>query len=187
VTEPGSRSASGFTYLGERVIHEGVVVRLVEGAFLDPDGQRMQRDIVRHPGAVGVIALRDDEVVLVRQYRGAVHREMLEIPAGKLDVDGEAPERAAVRELEEEVGLRARSLEMLCQLHCSVGFCDELLTVYLTTDFETVAPSQVGNEERYMTVEWMPLDAVSAALSDGTITDAKTLVGLHALLRRLGR
>lgn len=185
--EPGSRSASGFTYVGEKVIHQGVIVRLVEGQFLDPDGQPMRRDIVRHPGAVAVVALQNDEVALVRQYRGAVHNEMLELPAGKLDVEGEAPELAAARELEEEVGLRPQALEFLCQIHCSVGFCDELLKIYFTTEFITVDSARVGAEEQHMAVEWMSLDEVSVALVDGRITDAKTVVGLQAILRRLGR
>ena len=185
--EPGSRSASGFTYIGEQTLHEGVVVRLVEGEFLDPEGQPMRRDIVRHPGAVAVVAIAEDQVALVRQYRGAVHAEMLELPAGKLDVAGEALEHAAARELEEEVGLRPKSLDFLCRIHCSVGFCDELLTIFLTTDFVEVDAARVGVEERHMSVEWMPLDSVAAALDNGTITDAKTVVGLQATLRRLGR
>ena len=185
--EPGSTSASGFTFIGERVLHEGYVISLAEGEFETPEGERMTRDIVHHPGAVAVVAIDADEVILVRQYRAALHDDLLEIPAGKRDIAGEPPELTAARELEEEVGLRPTNLEPLAGFHNSVGFCDEFVHIYLATDFETVPVDHDGPEEAHMTIERWSLDDVAAGLSDGRITDAKTLIGLHAALRRLGR
>ena len=185
--EPGSTSASGFTFVGERAIYDGFVIRVVEGEFETPEGDRVLRDVVRHPGAVAVVAIDGDEVVLVRQYRAALHTDLLELPAGKRDVDGEPPEITAARELEEEVGLRPLDLEFLTGLHCSVGFCDEYVHIFLATQFESVPVEHDGPEEAHMTIERWSLDDASAGLADGRISDAKTLIGLHAALRRLGR
>ena len=183
----GSTSASGFTHLADEEIYDGFVIQVVNGVFTTPEGDRIERDIVRHPGAVAVVAVDGDDVVLVRQYRAALHTELLELPAGKRDVDGEAPEVTAVRELEEEVGLRPGSIEFLTGMHCSVGFCDEYVHIFYATDFEAVPVDHDGPEERHMTIERLPLDDLAAALADGRITDAKTMVGLGAVLRHLGR
>lgn len=183
----GSTSSSGFTHLGDEEIYDGFVIQVVNGVFTTPEGERIERDIVRHPGAVAVVAVDGDEVVLVRQYRAALHSELLEIPAGKRDVDGEPPADTAIRELEEEVGLRPASIEFLTGMHCSVGFCDEYVHIFYATDFEAVPVDHDGPEERHMTIERIRLDDVPAALADGRITDAKTMVGLGAVLRHLGR
>ena len=185
--EPGSTSASGFTFIGERLLHEGYVISVGQGEFETPEGERITRDIVHHPGAVAVVAIDGDEVILVRQYRAALHADVVEIPAGKRDVAGEPPEVTAVRELEEEVGLRPIDLQPLTGFHNSVGFCDEYVHVFLATEFETVPVDHDGPEEAHMTIERWSLDDAEAGLSNGQITDAKTLIGLHAALRRLGR
>ena len=187
MTTDGSTSASGFTHVGDELIYDGFVIEVVNGVFTTPEGERIERDIVRHPGAVGVVALDGEEVVLVRQYRAAIHDDLLEIPAGKCDVAGEPPEVTAVRELEEEVGLRPATIESLGGMHCSVGFCDEYIHLFLATDFEAVPVDHDGPEEQHMTIERWSLDEIVAGLSDGRITDAKSLVALGAVLRRLGR
>ena len=187
MTIQGSTSAFGFTFVDEREIYDGFVIRVVEGEFETPEGHRVNRDIVRHPGAVGVVAIDNDEIVLVRQYRAALHTEVLEIPAGKRDVDGEPPAATARRELIEEVGLEPASLEFLTGMHCSVGFCDEYIHIYLATDLRVRSVAHEGPEEHHMTIERWPLDEALAAVGDGRITDAKTMVGLHTALRRLDR
>lgn len=187
MTIPGSRSESGFRFVGEREIHDGYVIRLVEGEFETPDGHTMMRDIVRHPGAVGVVAVDDDDTILVRQYRAPIHTEILEIPAGRRDVEGEPPELTARRELVEEVGLQAGSMVPIGGFHNSVGFCDEYIHLFLATDLSSVPTDHDGPEEAHMTVERMALADVAAAIDDGTISDAKTVIGLLAALRHLGR
>ncbi len=177
----------GFVHVSEREIHRGFVITLVDGRFLTPEGETIERDIVRHPGAVAVVPIDGDHVLLVRQYRAAVGREVLEIPAGKLDVDGEAPEVAAVRELEEEVGMTTPRLIHLSSFFNSVGFSDEYSHVYLATDLTPVPTDRQGPEEAHMAIEGMPVGEVAEAISDGRIEDAKTIIGLLAALRLLGR
>ncbi len=177
---------SGFTKLGERVVHRGHLVTMAEATFADPDGEEFERDIVRHPGAVSVVPLLDGgaTVVLVRQYRSAIEGLLLEIPAGKLDVDGEAPEAAAARELEEEVGYRAGRLERLAEFYNSPGFSDEHSIIYAAADLEACELSAQGVEERHMSIEHVALVDVPAMIADGRLVDAKTIIGLTLVLLR---
>ena len=173
----------GFRKVSEEAIHVGAVVSLAVGTFEAPDGVRFERDVVHHPGAVSVVPLLgDDTVVLVRQYRAAMDAELLEIPAGKRDVDGEPPEVTAARELQEEVGLRAGRLEKLCEFLNSPGFCDEHSPVYLARDLEVVEAEAVSLEEQYLTIEHHRLADVPAMIGRGDIVDAKTIIGLSATL-----
>ena len=119
-----------------------------------------------------------DEVVLVRQYRAAVDLEILEIPAGKRDVAGEAPELTAHRELAEEVGLTAGRLVKLAEFYNSIGFSDELSHVFLGTELSPVPDDRQGEEEEHMTVERIRLDDVPALVAAGELVDAKTVIGL---------
>ncbi len=147
----------------------------------------MERDVVHHPGAVAVVALDGNDVVLVDQYRPVLERQMLELPAGKLDVPGEDRLAAARRELVEEAGYDAPDLEELGSFYNSVGFCDEHTTIYLATELMPAIPLAVSIEEEYLTVKRVSLDGVEELIVDGTITDAKTVIGLLWTLRRLGR
>lgn len=179
--------SGGFRALGEQVVFDGHVISLVTATFEAPDGTEFEREIVRHPGAVSVVPVVDGSVILVRQYRAAVGRELLEIPAGKRDVEGEPPEVTANRELAEEVGYRAGQLEKLIEFDNSVGFSDEHSIVYLGRDLEPAPRELHGIEEEHMTVEVVPLDDVAELIERGAITDAKTVIGLTLALRRLGR
>lgn len=179
---------AGFRSLGEAEIYRGAVIRLVQGRFAAPDGTEFDRDLVRHPGAVSVVPVVEGRsVLLVRQFRAAVGRELLEIPAGKRDVAGEPPEETAQRELVEEVGRRAGRLEKLAEFYNSPGFCDELSHVYLGLDLTEAEPDAQGVEEQHMTVEEVALDGVLGLIAAGEITDAKTIIGLTLALAHLGR
>jgi 8-oxo-dGTP pyrophosphatase MutT (NUDIX family) len=174
-----SHDDGGFQQLGERALHEGAVIRLVEGSFAAPDGTVFERDIVRHPGAVAVVPLdARGHVTLVRQFRAALDQLVIEIPAGKRDVAGEPPEVTAGRELVEEVGLSAGSLELLTTFHNSVGFSDEACAVYLATDLSPAEMARDGIEERYLEVLHLPLGDAVQLVEDGVVTDAKTVIGL---------
>lgn len=182
------REAGGFRMESEREVYSGRVFSVAVGTFRAPDGSIFDRDLVHHLGAVGIVPLLEDgTVVLVRQYRAPVDRELLEIPAGLCDVDGEPPEVTARRELVEEVGLRAGALDLLTRFHNSPGFADEAVRVYLATDLSTAVQDLQGPEEQHMTVERMPLDEAMRLVGTGAITDAKTLIGLSLTLRKLGR
>jgi ADP-ribose pyrophosphatase len=135
-----------------------------------------------------VVPLLDDgRVVLVRQYRAPIDRLLLEIPAGIRDVGGEPPVETARRELAEEVGLEASSIELLCEFDNSAGFSDERVLVYLATGLSSVVDARQGIEEQHMTVEHVDLADVDALIRDGELTDAKSVIGLTLTLRRLGR
>jgi ADP-ribose pyrophosphatase len=152
-----------------------------------PDGSQLERDVIRHPGAVAVVPVLDDgRAVLVRQWRAAVGESVLEIPAGLRDVAGEPTEETARRELAEEVGYRSTGeLVHLSSFWTAVGLLDEVCHVFLATDLEPCAPSPHGAEEEAMTVELVALDDVPAMVADGRLRDAKTVIGLLLARERL--
>lgn len=175
-----------FENLGDQLIHEGYIISLNRSTFRAPDGTLFERDVVRHPGAVSVVPVFDNgDVVLVSQFRAPLARLMIEIPAGKRDVDGEAPETCALRELKEEVGLDATSLEKLVVFHNSVGFSDEEGIIYLATGLTEGDKDVDGVEERFMTSMRVPLDEALAMIDRQEITDAKTVLGLTLAANRL--
>jgi ADP-ribose pyrophosphatase len=150
-----------------------------------PDGERFEREIVHHPGAVAMVPLHEDRTLtLVHQFRAAVDDTMWEIPAGMRDVADELPEDTAQRELAEEVGLRAGRLEYVARFHNSVGFSDESVVIYLATELSEVEDDRQEAEEEAMDVERVPLATALAMVDDGRITDAKTVVALLTLARR---
>ena len=116
-----------FRKVDEVVLHHGYIFDLVRAEFVSPEGESFSRDIVRHPGAVSVVPVAEDgRVIMVRQYRPALDRFILEIPAGKRDVADEPPEDTAQRELGEEIGVRAGSLQLLGTFANAPGFSDEM-------------------------------------------------------------
>ena len=169
---------AGFRKLDERIVWSGTLVSAGTGTFVDPEGTEFERDVVHHPGAVVVVPVVDGEVILVRQYRAAVDRELLEVPAGKRDVADEAVELTAARELEEEVGMRAGSMVRIAEFYNSPGFCDEHSFLFLATDLEPCATSFQGHEEQHMTIERVPLDSVPGLIASGQLVDAKSIIGL---------
>lgn len=156
--------------------------------------------MIHHPGAVVAVPLvegpRGPEALCVRQFRAAVRRSLLELPAGKLDVEGEDPDAAMVRELAEEIGRRPGRLVKLASFWNSPGFCTELTHVYAALDLEECArpgfPLEEGGvpgvtvEERHMTIESVPLADAGRLVAGGAIADAKTIVGLMLAERFLG-
>ncbi|HEX7167989.1 MAG TPA: NUDIX hydrolase, partial [Acidimicrobiales bacterium] len=149
-----------FKKLGEREIYKGARITVVSASFESPDGERFERDVVHHPGAVGIVPVVDEgtAVLLVRQFRAPVDRELLEIPAGLRDRADEPTIETARRELVEEVGMRAGRLERLCEFVNSPGFCDEVVQVFLATGLRDVPDDRQGIEERAMVVVRVPLE-----------------------------
>ena len=175
-----------FRKLGERMVWSGTLVSAGTGTFVDPDGNEFERDVVHHPGAVVVVPVVDGEVILVRQYRAAIDRELLELPAGKRDVADEPVELTAHRELEEEVGMRAASMVKLAEFYNSPGICDEHSFLFLATDLTPCATSFQGHEEQHMTVERVALDRVPDLIASGELVDAKSIIGVCLAGQRLG-
>lgn len=179
--------SGGFRHLGDEVRDEGWRIRLVTASFEAPDGERFTRDVVRHPGAVAVVPVTDrGTALLVRQYRGAVDAELLEIPAGTRDHDGEDPAETASRELAEEVGVRADAMVPLCTMYNTPGFCDEETIVYLATGLSECPTGRQGPEEGAMTVHEVALAEVDRMVAEGTLIDGQTILGLLLARAHLG-
>ncbi|HEY4377054.1 MAG TPA: NUDIX hydrolase [Acidimicrobiales bacterium] len=162
--------------------------RLVTATFADADGSTFTRDVVRALQVVAMVPLLADgvSVLLVRQYRGPLDAELAEIPAGLCDVDGEALEATARRELVEEAGLEAGSLEQIARIHPAAGFTDQVVHLYLAQDLTQVPDDRQGPEEAAMTTEVVALAEVPAMIADGRLTDGKTVVGLLLARELLG-
>jgi 8-oxo-dGTP pyrophosphatase MutT (NUDIX family) len=168
----------GFRRTGGEEKYDGKVLKLRVDRFVhDDDGEEVEREVVVHPGAVAMVAHDGEHVYLVRQPREAVGEQaLLEVPAGKLDEEGEEPLDTAKRELIEEIGKGAREWEHLVTAWSSPGFTDERYHVYLATDLYDAEPDEDPSEnERIEIVPW-PLDKLDEAIEQ--TTDAKSLIGL---------
>ena len=185
-----TQPVGGFVSSSLTSVHDWAMWSLVRGDFTDPDGERFERSFVVSPGAVGAVAVDDSphqRVVLVRQYRPALHRITLEIPAGMRDKEGEDPRITAERELREEVGLEAVEWTRLGTHISAPGISDSRVEIFLARQLRRVALDRHGPEERHMTVEEIPFVEALAMVVDGRIDDAKTVIGLllaDRLLRR---
>lgn len=181
---------TGFHHLGDVDVHQGYVWKVVVAEFESPTGEQFRRDIVRSPGAVGVVPLVFDaeglpSVVLVRQYRPPYQRNLIEIPAGMRDVPAEPPAETGRRELIEEAGLEAGQMLHLLDMIPSPGMTDSVCSIFLATGCTVVEHDRHGPEEEQMELLHLPLEDALAMIDRGEISDAKTVVGLLATDRRL--
>ena len=173
--------SSDFEQTGSRTVYTGYQATIYKRTFRHEDGEEVVREVVGHPGAVAVVAHDDENLWLVRQPREAVGlSDMLELPAGKCDVEGEPLLETARRELAEEIGKGAGRWEHLISFHSSPGFSDEQVHVYLATELRDES-AHVEENERIDIVRH-PLAELDALLAQ--ITDAKTLIGLYEFRRR---
>jgi 8-oxo-dGTP pyrophosphatase MutT (NUDIX family) len=165
-----------FQAIGSEVEWEGGIIRAGSERFRYPDGTEVTRDKVWHPGAVGILAVDDEHVWLTRQPREVIgDPASLEIPAGKLDVPGEAPLETGKRELAEEIGKRAEHWDELFAFFTSPGFSDERVWVYLATDLSDESGHQLDDDERIEIVAW-PLTRLDEAIDQ--CEDSKSLIAL---------
>ncbi len=183
-------SDDGFRRIGERQVHQGHIWQVVVAEYEAPDGSRFVRDVVRSPGAVGIVPVLFDpegnpSVVLVRQWRPAYERELWEIPAGIRDVPGEPPEVTAGRELAEEVGYEAARVVKLAEMLPSPGLTDSVTHIYLGTELSPTERQLHGPEEEHSTMAHIPFGEAIAMVESGEIADAKTCFGLLLTERRL--
>lgn len=183
-------STDGFRRLSEHRVHQGHVWHVAVADFAAPDGSEFRRDIVRSPGAVGIVPLLFDpegqaSVVLVSQYRPPYDEVVIEVPAGMRDIEGEDTDAVAHRELQEEVGLAAGRLVLLGEIYPSPGMTDSVTTLYLATHLTAVEPDRQGPEEEYMEVLHFPLDTALGMIDGGQIRDAKSVAGLLLTERHL--
>ena len=173
-----------YEVLARETVYEGRVISLELDTVAMPGGGDSVREIVRHPGAVAVVAVDDeDRVVLVRQYRHPLGEHLWELPAGLRDADGEPPLETAKRELAEEALLSAARWSLLATSYNSPGFCDETVLVYLAEELSDVERPEgfvVEHEELDMAVERIPLDDAVQRVFDGDIRNASAVIGLLA-------
>jgi 8-oxo-dGTP pyrophosphatase MutT (NUDIX family) len=176
--------SSRFEQTSCETVHDGAFITLQRRTYRHEDGEEVTRDVVVHPGAVGVVVLDGDRLWLVRQPREAVDApDLLELPAGKLDEEGEGPLETAKRELAEEIGKRAEHWEDLGSFYTSPGFTSEEVFLYLATGISDAETAPDVHEEERIDVETRPLSELDAILAE--TKDAKTLIGLMRLRARL--
>ena len=157
----------------ERLIYKGSFLNIVNVDVTLPDGKSVSRDIVKHPGATAIIAFLDEEnIVLVEQFRLALNKTMLEIPAGKIDKNEEIIE-CAKRELQEETGYIASKLEYLGCLATAPGFCDEIIYLYKASDLKVGKKNE--DEDEFTNVKIMNINKVKDMIKKGEIIDGKTI------------
>ncbi len=163
--------------IDRKLVHKGHIINFYEDTMRLPDGREVVWDIVGHKGASAVMAKKKNgNYLMVRQYRDAVQRETLEIPAGGKDSAQEDPMLTAKRELEEETGYRSEKLKLLTSLQTTVGFCEEVIDIYLATDLEK--GEQHLDEDEYMNIEEYSLDELVAKVFSGEIRDGKTIAAI---------
>lgn len=167
------------------VVFEGKIWNVRRETF-ELGEQQLTRDFIAHPGAVAVLALNDqDEVLMIRQYRHAVREILWEIPAGLLDVAGESDQAAAERELLEETGYRAASIEPLLSYYTSPGGSSELKRIFVARDVEYLGRPEVADgEEREMTVHWVPFAEVLDSVLKSEIKNPSAVVAILALAQQ---
>jgi ADP-ribose pyrophosphatase len=178
--------SSRFERTGSETIFEGKFFSVERGHFRHEDGSDAARELVTHPGAVGIVVLDGEQLWLVRQPREAVGvPDLLEIPAGKLDEEGEDPLETAKRELAEEIGKQAEDWEPLGSFYTSPGFTSEEIHLFLATGISDVQERPEVEEDERIDVEVVPLSELDALLASNK--DSKTLVALARLKARLGK
>jgi 8-oxo-dGTP pyrophosphatase MutT (NUDIX family) len=177
--------SSRFERIGSETLFDGKFISVRRDTFRHEDGAVVDRELVTHPGAVGVVVLDDADMLwLIRQPREAIGvPDLLEIPAGKLDVEGEDPLEAAKRELAEEIGKQAAHWASLGPFYTSAGFADEIIHLFLATGVSDIDERPHVEEDERIDVELRPLADLDAILAEST--DAKTLIALYRLKDRL--
>ncbi len=170
---------SPFTAIGESVRYQGRMVTMSTTHWRGPDGTEFERDCVTHPGAVAVVPVLDDgSIVLVRQFRTPLGRELLELPAGVRDKDDESAAEAAARELAEETGYVAEEMTELGVIHTAPGWATEEITLFLARGLRAEERSADGFEEQFMSTEIVSPARFDELLAAGELTDAKTVLGV---------
>lgn len=167
----------------KKLIFDGKLLKLYIYRVETPDGIK-EREVIEHRGAVAILAfIRDDEIIIERRYRPALNREVIEIPAGLIK-HGEKPEEAASRELEEETGYRAKTLEKLVSYYPTVGYTNEIIHIYLAKGLEYVGKGnlETSPEEKYMKVETVKIDKILEMIKRGEVMDSKTIIAVLSYL-----
>lgn len=167
------------------LIQKGSIIDYYKDHIQLPDGQVVKWDFIKHKGAAAVVAVtKDEKLLMVRQYRNALDRYTIELPAGGRDTPDESTMECAARELEEETGYRAEELEYLISLKTTVAFCDELIDVYVARNL--IPSKQKLDEGEYINVVEYDLDELCQMIFDKKIQDSKTVSAILAYKLKYG-
>lgn len=173
---------SPFRKIGERDRFDGGFFHVATATFVGPDGFTFEREVIRHPGAVCAVPLEEDgrHVIMIRQYRGAVDGPILELPAGKRDVEDEDPAVCVSRELVEEIGREASVITEVARFYNSPGFSDEVTICYLAEGLHECEREAHGIEEEHIELARISLFDLEELMASGALVDAKSIIGLVA-------
>jgi ADP-ribose pyrophosphatase len=169
---------SGFKVVDVQLLLDAQFLRVENHTVEGPTGESADRIVILHPGAVAVVPIIDDDIILIDQYRAPVRANVLEIPAGKLDASDTSTEEAARRELLEETGFQAGRLVELTAILTAVGFTNEKITIYLAEGMTPGSVAPDGIEEDAATIIRIPFDEAVRRVVAGDIQDAKTIAGI---------
>lgn len=165
--------------LNSEEVYKGKIISIRRDTLTRGDGKNFIRETAVSSDAVAVVAMDEQgRILLIRQYRHPMGRPIWEIPAGKMDVDGEKPEETAVRELQEETDTTAESVELLTMFLNSAGWTNEKTYVYLAKGLKDVPEFQRENEEADIEKKWISLDEAYDLVRKGELSDAKTVIGI---------
>ena len=170
---------SGIKRIGRELVYNGTVVDFYKDTMELPDGKVEYFDFIKHKGAAAVVAVKDNgKLLMVRQYRNALDRDTLEIPAGGKNGIDEPTRICAARELEEETGYKSENLELLLQMYTTVAFCNEKIDIYVAKDL--IPSKQNLDDDEFVDVEEWDIDDWCKLIYEGKIQDAKTMAALLA-------
>ena len=166
--------------IASKTIYDGRILKLVVDDIVLPDGSSAKREIVRHSGGAAVLFIKDNKVLLVRQFRYAYGKEIYEIPAGKLN-EGEDARIAAARELEEETGYKAELVHLM-DIYPTPGYTDEIIHIFFAEN--STRSQQKLDEDEFLSAELIPLERVLEMIESGEICDAKTVAAIYKYLHK---
>ncbi|WFR60014.1 NUDIX hydrolase [Anaerocolumna sp. AGMB13025] len=175
---------SEYKRINRSLVHKGHIIDLYTDTMGLPNGKTADWDFISHKGAAAIIPVdKDGKIIMVRQYRNAIEKYSLEIPAGGLNKN-EDMRTCAARELEEETGYRSEKIEHLLDLYTTVAFCNEKIGIYYTSDL--IPSKQNLDEDEFVTIERYSLEELVQMILNGTIDDAKTISALLAFKTKMG-
>lgn len=163
--------------LNSQVIYDGKILKLTRDEVQCENGQHAYREVVHHHGGVCILAMKENQIILVKQFRYPNKIETLEIPAGKLE-QNEDPKACAFRELEEETNHRAKDMKRIMKVLPSPGYTSEWLYLYEAIDFQEVDDSLECDEDEFIDIIYMDIEEAYQKVLDGTIVDAKTVIAI---------
>ena len=171
-------SVKKYERINRELIHEGSIIDYYKDTMKIPNGNTAKWDFIKHKGAAACVAVKDNgNIIMVKQYRNALERDTIEVPAGGINV-GEDMETAAMRELEEETGYRAEKSTFLISIRTTVAFCDERIDIYVAENLSK--SEQHLDEDEYVEILEFSLEELLEMIQNGTIQDAKTISALLA-------